>query len=138
MSEQAGGLLDHPSSFNFHREKAGDYRKSSIDSQNFHLWVRNDMYRSSYAHHHSPVLSHLIQDSLQPRSGHIPGYGGFIPNDRAQSLQAKTYANMTKDVFKNPNLGANLSGLATTGFNITKNALIDKSKAASSHKYGKT
>jgi hypothetical protein len=45
---------------------------------------------------------------------------------------------MTKDVFKNPNLGANLSGLATTGFNITKNALVDKSKAASSHKYGKT
>lgn len=45
---------------------------------------------------------------------------------------------MTKDAFRNPNLGVNLSGLATTGFNITKDALIDKSKAASSHKYGKT
>ena len=32
----------------------------------------------------------------------------------------------------------NRSGLATTGFNITKDALIDKSKNASSHKYGKT
>jgi hypothetical protein len=28
--------------------------------------------------------------------------------------------------------------LATTGFNLTKDALIDKSKNASSHKYGKT
>lgn len=32
----------------------------------------------------------------------------------------------------------NRSGLATTGFNIAKDALIDKSKNASSHKYGKT
>jgi hypothetical protein len=32
----------------------------------------------------------------------------------------------------------NRSGLATTGFNLTKDALIDKSKNGSSHKYGKT
>lgn len=32
----------------------------------------------------------------------------------------------------------NRNGLATTGFNITQDALIDKSKVASSHKYGKT
>lgn len=32
----------------------------------------------------------------------------------------------------------NRTGLATTGFNITKDAFIDKSKLASSSKYGKT
>jgi hypothetical protein len=32
----------------------------------------------------------------------------------------------------------NRTGLATSGFNITKDAFIDKSKLASSSKYGKT
>ena len=32
----------------------------------------------------------------------------------------------------------NRSGLATTGFNLTNEALVDKSKNASSHKYGKS
>jgi hypothetical protein len=32
----------------------------------------------------------------------------------------------------------NRSGLATTGFNLKREALIDGSKVASSHKYGKT
>jgi hypothetical protein len=45
---------------------------------------------------------------------------------------------MTRDVFTKPEINENRSGLATTGFNITKDALIDKSKNASSHKYGKT
>jgi hypothetical protein len=53
-------------------------------------------------------------------------------------LQAKTFANKTKDVFKDPNVNMNRSGLATTGFNVTKEALIDYSKVATSHKYGKT
>jgi hypothetical protein len=35
-------------------------------------------------------------------------------------------------------LDVNRTGLATTGFNITKEAFIDKSKLASSSKYGKT
>lgn len=96
------------------------------------------MYRSSYAQHHSPVSHSIMQDSVVPRANHIPGYGGFIPKDRAESLHAKTYANKTKEVFGSPEINMNRSGLATTGFNITKDALIDKSKNASSHKYGKT
>jgi len=55
MSEQVDGHLQLPSSYNFQREKLGHYRNGSIDSQKFHLWLRNDMYRSSYAHFHSPV-----------------------------------------------------------------------------------
>lgn len=45
---------------------------------------------------------------------------------------------MTKSVLADPNINANRTGLATTGFNITQDALIDKSKLASSHKYGKS
>lgn len=45
---------------------------------------------------------------------------------------------MTKSVLADPNINANRTGLATTGFNITRDALVDKSKQASSHKYGKS
>lgn len=102
MSEQPDGHLSHPASYNFQREKIATYRNGSIDSQKFHLWLRNDMYRSSYAHFHSPVTRKIIKDSNEPRSAHLPGYAGFIPTDRAESLHAKTYTNKTKDVLKNP------------------------------------
>lgn len=138
MSEQVDGYLQLPSSYNFQRDKLGHYRNGSIDSQKFHLWLRNDMYRSSYAHFHSPVTLYFMKESKEPRSSHLPGYAGFIPTDRAESLHAKTYANKVKDVLKNPEIGSNPKGLATTGFNLNKEALIDSSKLATSHKYGKT
>jgi hypothetical protein len=45
---------------------------------------------------------------------------------------------MAKQSFQQDKLGRNPFGLATTGFNLDRNALIDKSKVASSSKYGKT
>lgn len=45
---------------------------------------------------------------------------------------------IAKETFNRDRLDVNRTGLATTGFNITKEALIDKSKLASSSKYGKT
>eukprot|EP00178_Gracilaria_changii_P001188 TRINITY_DN11670_c0_g1_i1.p1 TRINITY_DN11670_c0_g1~~TRINITY_DN11670_c0_g1_i1.p1 ORF type:complete len:131 (+),score=9.89 TRINITY_DN11670_c0_g1_i1:268-660(+) len=45
---------------------------------------------------------------------------------------------MTKSVLNSPDVNLNRSGLASTGFNITQDALVDKSKNASSHKYGKS
>jgi hypothetical protein len=138
MSQQLEAHLSLPMSYDFNRDKLSQYRKSSIDSAKFQSWLQNDMYRSTYAHHHSPVSFTLIQDSLSPKNSHIPGYGGFIPKDRAESLHAKTYSNKTKDVLVDYNNLGNRNGLATTGFNITQDALIDQSKVASSHKYGKT
>lgn len=35
-------------------------------------------------------------------------------------------------------MGKNIFGFATTGFNLDRSALVDKSKVASSSKYGKT
>ena len=52
-------------------------------------------------------------------------------------MHAKTFSNKTKEAFIDYNNG-DKNGLATTGFNITQDALIDHSKVASSHKYGKT
>ena len=43
-----------------------------------------------------------MQESTSPRSHHIPGYGGFIPTDRAENLHAKTFANKTKEIFAQP------------------------------------
>jgi hypothetical protein len=55
MCEQPDAPLQLPSSYHFQRDKLANYRTNSINSQNFFDWARNDMYRSSYAHHHSPV-----------------------------------------------------------------------------------
>lgn len=55
MSEQPDAHLQIPSSYNFHQKNINNPRNSPIEAQKFHLWARNDMYRSSYAHFHSPV-----------------------------------------------------------------------------------
>jgi hypothetical protein len=55
MCEQVDAPLQLPISYHFQRDKLANYRTNSINSQNFFEWTRNDMYRSSYAHHHSPV-----------------------------------------------------------------------------------
>jgi hypothetical protein len=120
MSEQPGGHLQIPASFNFHQESLSNSRKSPIDAQKFHHWARSDMYRSSYAHYHSPVSLSPMQESTQPRSGHLPGYSGFIPTNRAESLHAATYSNMTKQALNGPHIGANPGGLATTGRNLAR------------------
>ena len=45
---------------------------------------------------------------------------------------------MAKKSFHQDKLGRNPFGLSTTGFNLNRTNLIDNSKLASSHKYGKT
>lgn len=45
---------------------------------------------------------------------------------------------MAKQSFQNDRLGRNHFGLSSTGFNLNRHDLIDKSKIASSSKYGKT
>ena len=45
---------------------------------------------------------------------------------------------MAKQSFYQDKLGQNTHGLSSTGFNLDRDALIDKSKIASSSKYGKT
>jgi len=45
---------------------------------------------------------------------------------------------MAKQSFQNAKLDRNPFGMATTGFNLNRDTLIDRSKVASSSKYGKT
>jgi len=45
---------------------------------------------------------------------------------------------MAKQSFNQEKLGRNPHGLATTGFNLDRNAVIDHNKIASSSKYGKS
>jgi len=61
MCEQPDALLQLPSSYHFQRDKLANYRTNSINSGNFFEWTQNDMYRSSYAHHHSPVRGILAR-----------------------------------------------------------------------------
>jgi hypothetical protein len=56
MSSQLDGHMQLPSSYNFDRNTVGHYRNKSIDPQNFQVWFQRDMYQSTYAKNHSPVL----------------------------------------------------------------------------------
>jgi hypothetical protein len=75
---------------------------------------------------------------LEPKNTAIPGYGGYIPSIKAENIHARGYSGMAKQSFVQERLGRNTHGLATTGFNLDRSALIDRSKIASSSKYGKT
>jgi hypothetical protein len=53
-------------------------------------------------------------------------------------LHAATYTNITKKAINDPTVNINSAQLSSTGRNLNLQALIDHSKDASSHKYGKT
>lgn len=110
---------------------AGNYRNRSIDGGGFRCWQNDHMYKSSYAHFHS-------KDSVEGKNKAIPGYAGYIPYVKPESLYGKGYTPITKQCLSSDKLGKNILGLSTNGFNINQQALIDKSKMASSSKYGKT
>jgi hypothetical protein len=55
MSSQLDGHLELPSSYNFNKDTVNQHRRNTIDPNSFHLWLKNDMYASTYAKHHSPV-----------------------------------------------------------------------------------
>ena len=55
MSEQPDGFLQMGASYNFERDKTGNYRSRTIDANNFQRWTGPSMYKSSYAHFHSKV-----------------------------------------------------------------------------------
>ena len=138
MSEQIDGFLEMGASYNFDRNKTGNYRSKTIEPQGFQQWTKDSMYKSSYAHFHSKVPSLWSKDSVNPKNAAIPGYGGYIPSIKAENIYAKGYTPMAKQSFTQDKLGKNAFGMATTGFNLDRTALIDKSKIASSSKYGKT
>jgi hypothetical protein len=79
-----------------------------------------------------------MQDSVQPKNTVVPGYAGYIPSIKAENIHARGFSAMAKQSFQNGKLGSNPVGLSSTGFNLDRGALIDRSKVASSSKYGKT
>lgn len=74
----------------------------------------------------------------EPNNTAIPGYTGHIPGVKADSLYGKSNTILAKSTLTSERLDINRTGLACTGFNLTNDALIDRSKMASSSKYGKT
>ncbi len=74
----------------------------------------------------------------EPKNTAIPGYTGHIPGVKADSLFGKSNTLLARSSFVSEKLDINRTGLASTGFNLTNDALIDRSKVASSSKYGKT
>lgn len=74
----------------------------------------------------------------EPKNTAIPGYTGHVPGVKADSLYGKSNTLLARSSFQADKLDVNRTGLATTGFNLTSDALLDRSKVASSSKYGKT
>ncbi len=56
MSSQVDGHIQLPSSYNFNKDSVVQYRRNTISPKEFSLWVSKDMYASTYAKYHSPVL----------------------------------------------------------------------------------
>lgn len=84
MSSQTNGFIKIEPSYDHKRQNNDNYRNSSIEANTFHKWTADNMYKSSYAHFHSKVLmTSYLQESVEPKSTAIPGYGGYIPSIKA-------------------------------------------------------
>lgn len=79
-----------------------------------------------------------FKDSTNPKTDTIPGYQGFIPQYRSESLYGKRMTDLSKDIFGDSNYGKKLTGLSSNGFNVKKEDLIDQSKGGSTSKYGRS
>lgn len=138
MSQQVGGLLETRNSYPFDRNKVSTYKNNTISPDKFFAWHGEYMYKSTYNEKHGLVIPSLIQNLNEPKNTAIPGYQGFVPSIKADSLYGKSNTQLARGTLTSDKLDVNRTGLATTGFNITKDAFIDQSKLASSSKYGKT
>jgi hypothetical protein len=76
----------------------------------------------------------LTKDGRPPRLSGVHS----LPSIKAENMHARGFSAMAKQSFQNDRLGKNEFGLSSTGFNLNREALIDRSKAASSSKYGKS
>jgi hypothetical protein len=57
---------------------------------------------------------------------------------QAENLHGRGFSAMARESFQNDRLGANPFGLSSTGVNLKGEALVDRSKVATSSKYGKS
>lgn len=87
MSEQVEGHLSLPISYSFNRDKLAQYQNQSIDSKKFHSWVQNDMYRSTYAQHHSPVYEFSFRIHCHPK---IHTFQGIVDLSQRTGLKVCT------------------------------------------------
>ena len=67
MSSQVDAPLQLPSSYNFGKGSVNQNRRNTIDPNNFQLWLRHDMYASTYAKHHSPVNIRPSRNPFNPK-----------------------------------------------------------------------
>ncbi len=66
----------------------------------------------------------------------IPGYGGFVPTVKSKNEYGKTFSRVSREMYDDPNLGKNKSGLASTGYNISNYKHIDYSLYNNNNRYG--
>ena len=64
MSSQKDGMIKMTQSYNFNSGTTNNFRGRTIESNNFHAWSKDNMYKSSYAKFHSSVYSLLISRNL--------------------------------------------------------------------------
>jgi len=115
--------------YDYNPAKTQDYRQTGINSNTFHAWTQENMYRTSYA-------TSYTQKPQEPKNNVIPGYGGFVPGLRSRAEFGKSFAQIAKQSFSDVNLGQNKFNLSSTGFNLDKKLLADETITANTHKYG--
>lgn len=99
--------------------------------QQFFKWSNSNFYRTSY---------HDMRDKSQPskRNCALPGYKGFVPGVRANSLLGKRFTEQSRDVLNPKHLEGKQQMFSSTGFNGDLIPRSDVTLHATSHKHGKT
>jgi len=64
MSSQKDGMIQMTQSYNFGSGTTNNFRGRTIESNNFHVWSKDNMYKSSYAKFHSSVYFVFINRNL--------------------------------------------------------------------------
>jgi len=115
--------------YDYNPAKTVDYRQSKITNDKFFAWTAENMYRTSYA-------TSYTDKPQEPKNNVIPGYAGYVPGLKSRAEFGKSYAQIAKDSFNDPNLGQNKFNLSSTGFNLDRKMLADETITACTHKYG--
>ena len=97
----------------------------------FFRWTNNHFYRTSY--HDMAVKSPAPR-----RNCALPGYQGFVPNIRANSLLGKRFTEQTRDVLNHKHMDDKHQMFSSTGFNKDLIPRSDATLHATSNKFGKT
>ena len=117
-------FLESKTKFNIKNHKV-----SQFTEDDFFRWTNGNMYRTSY--------NDMRQQQPVANKNHaLPGYQGFVPSLKADSLLQKRYTEQTRDVLHKRTISDKLQTISSTGWNKSRIPVADDTLHATSRRYG--